>query len=95
MPDDATSSSSAAAGLQHYHHHQRSYHHDYDPGEGSSASSGAAGIDNNGEGAQKTQTQLRERLLAQTRRKADFVNDIMLNLDILIYAELCILYYME
>lgn len=38
---------------------------------------------------------LRKRVLAQTKKKADFVNDIMQNLDMLIYAELCIMYYLE
>jgi len=39
--------------------------------------------------------QIRKRIAAQTKRRAEFIHDIMFNLDILIYAELCVLYYME
>jgi hypothetical protein len=38
---------------------------------------------------------LRKRFATQTKRKAEFIHDIMFNLDILIYAEICILYYKE
>lgn len=34
-------------------------------------------------------------LREQTRKKLEFVDNLMRNLDMLIYAELCILYYME
>src|SRR5271167_20282 len=47
---------------------------------------------NNGESAQ---SKMRKRLLLQTKRKADIIHEIMFNLDILIYAEICVLYYME
>ena len=46
----------------------------------------------NGESAK---ARVRDRVAAQTKRKAEFIHDIMFNLDILIYAELCVLYYME
>lgn len=36
-----------------------------------------------------------KRLQAQTKKKHDFVSSLMTNLDILIYAELSIIYYME
>lgn len=36
-----------------------------------------------------------KRAQAQTKKKYEFVNHLTLNLDILIYAELSILYYME
>lgn len=36
-----------------------------------------------------------KRIQAQTKKKYEFVNSLMANLDTLIYAELCILYYME
>lgn len=48
--------------------------------------------ESNGEGAK---IRIRERIATQTKRKAEFIHDIMFNLDILIYAELCVLYYME
>jgi len=41
------------------------------------------------------QGRLRKRIFAQTKRKAEFVHDIIVNLDMLIYAELCALYYMD
>jgi hypothetical protein len=37
----------------------------------------------------------RKRFATQIKRKAEFIHDIMFNLDLLIYAELCALYYME
>ncbi len=46
-------------------------------------------------GEETPQARMRKRALKQTRRKADFIHDIMYNLDILIYAEICVLYYME
>lgn len=47
------------------------------------------------EQAQDAQTPAQKRAHAQTKKKYEFVNGLMTNLDILIYAELCILYYME
>lgn len=59
-------------------------------GEGSSAAAGAAEANRNDK-----KKLMRERVLAQVKKKADYINDIMLNLDVLIYAELCVVYYME
>ena len=42
-----------------------------------------------------TQARLRKRFVTQIKRKAEFIHDIMFNLDTLIYAEICVLYYME
>lgn len=36
-----------------------------------------------------------KRLQTQTRKKLEFIDNLMQNLDVLIYVELCILYYME
>jgi hypothetical protein len=36
-----------------------------------------------------------KRILAQTKRKSEFIHDMMFNLDLLIYAELCVLYSKE
>jgi hypothetical protein len=44
---------------------------------------------------QNVQTPAQKRAQAQTKKKYEFVNTLMTNLDVLIYAELCILYYME
>jgi len=44
---------------------------------------------------QSVQTPAQRRAQAQTKKKYEFVNSLMTNLDVLIYAELCILYYME
>jgi hypothetical protein len=44
---------------------------------------------------ESARAQIRKRFAAQTKRRAEFIHDIMFNLDILIYAELCVLYYME
>ena len=44
---------------------------------------------------ESAKAQIRRRVATQTKRKAVFIHDIMFNLDILIYAELCVLYYME
>jgi hypothetical protein len=41
------------------------------------------------------QERLRKRILAQSRKKADFIHDILANLNTLICAELCYLYYLE
>jgi hypothetical protein len=41
------------------------------------------------------QTRAQKRAEAQVKKKYEFVNSLMSNLDVLIYAELCILYYME
>jgi hypothetical protein len=35
------------------------------------------------------------RAQAKTKKKYEFVNSLMTNLDVMIYVELCILYYME
>lgn len=37
----------------------------------------------------------KERVLEQTKKKVEFLGHILSNLDMLIYAELCCLYYME
>lgn len=44
---------------------------------------------------ESVKVQTRKIFAAQTKRRAEFIHDIMFNLDILIYAELCVLYYME
>ena len=44
---------------------------------------------------QDEQTPAQKRLQAQTKKKHEFITGLMNNLDILIYVELCILYYME
>jgi hypothetical protein len=44
---------------------------------------------------QDEQTPAQKRLQAQTKKKHEFVTSLMNNLDILIYVELSILYYME
>lgn len=44
---------------------------------------------------ESAKAQIRKRVATQTKRKAECIHDIMFNLDILIYAELCVLYYME
>jgi hypothetical protein len=46
-------------------------------------------------GQQNEQSPAQKRAQAQTKKKYEFVNTLMTNLDVLIYAELCILYYME
>lgn len=40
-------------------------------------------------------TPAQKRVQMQTRKKLDFSDTLMLNLDLLIYVELCILYYMD
>ncbi len=45
--------------------------------------------------SESAKTRIRDRVAVQAKRKAEFIHDIMFNLDILIYAELCVLYYME
>lgn len=47
------------------------------------------------EPTQNAQTPAQKKAQVQTKKKYEFVNTLMTNLDILIYAELCILYYME
>ncbi|KAL5346921.1 hypothetical protein ACLOAV_008064 [Pseudogymnoascus australis] len=37
----------------------------------------------------------RRRIFIQTKKKAEFIHDILVNLDMLIYAELCLMYYHE
>jgi hypothetical protein len=44
---------------------------------------------------QDAQTPTQKKAQSQTKKKYEFVNGLMTNLDILIYAELCIVYYME
>jgi hypothetical protein len=46
-------------------------------------------------GPASAQTPVQKRAQAQTKKKYEFINGLMTNLDALIYAELCILYYME
>ncbi|OBT45376.1 hypothetical protein VE00_04037 [Pseudogymnoascus sp. WSF 3629] len=48
----------------------------------------AAGIDDNSPAARR-----RRRIFIQTKKKAEFIHDILVNLDMLIYAELCFMYY--
>jgi hypothetical protein len=38
---------------------------------------------------------LRKRLLSPLRKKAEFVSDLMFKLDLVIYAELVVMYYLE
>ncbi|KAG0650652.1 Defective for SREBP cleavage 4 [Hyphodiscus hymeniophilus] len=44
---------------------------------------------------QNEQSPAQKRAHAQTKKKYEFVNGLMTNLDVLIYAELCIVYYMD
>jgi len=44
---------------------------------------------------ENAQTPAQKRAQSQTKKKYEFVNNLMTNLDVLIYAELCILYYMD
>ena len=44
---------------------------------------------------QDAQTPAQKRALVQAKKKYEYISAIMNNLDISIYAELCILYYME
>jgi hypothetical protein len=44
---------------------------------------------------QNVQTPAQKRAHAQTKKKYEFVNGLMTHLDVLIYAELCVVYYME
>jgi len=55
----------------------------------SSANAAEAGDDN------VQPTPLRMRLYVQAKKKSELLQEIMVNLDILIYAELCIVYYMD
>lgn len=66
----------------------------------STASAHASG--DNGEPAQEPQTRRQDvtspaqkRVLLRMKKRHEFVSNLMRNLDILIYAELWILYYME
>ncbi len=43
----------------------------------------------------RARKRFREIASQQRRKKAEFVDSIMLNLDLLVYVEICILYYME
>jgi hypothetical protein len=47
------------------------------------------------EQVQNAQTPAQKRAQAQTKKKYEFINTLMTNLDVIIYAELSILYYME
>lgn len=47
------------------------------------------------DGEESPEKRIQKRVYAQTKRKAEFVHDIIINLDMIIYAELCILYYLE
>ena len=64
------------------------------PDAGNGTGSAEAGASGNEDG-ETVQSGFRKRFAIQTQRKADFIHDIMFNLDILIYAEICVLYYME
>jgi len=44
---------------------------------------------------QDERTPAQKRAEAQTKKKFDFISNLMTNLDMTIYVELCILYYME
>jgi hypothetical protein len=44
---------------------------------------------------QNTLTPAQKKVQAQTKKKYEFVNSLMTNMDVLIYVELSILYYME
>ena len=65
---------------------------DLPPNINNETSSAEAEGSSNGDSAK---AQIRKRFAAQTKRRAEFIHDLMFNLDILIYAELCVLYYME
>ncbi|RFU32010.1 hypothetical protein B7463_g4321, partial [Scytalidium lignicola] len=45
--------------------------------------------------ATPTQTRAQQRAIAHTKKKYEFITSLMWNLDILIYVELCILYYLD
>jgi hypothetical protein len=64
------------------------------PAEASSSNHGptAAIEPQNGETAHN---RLRNRMLMQAKKKAELIGDIMQNLDMVIYAELSIMYYLE
>ena len=62
------------------------------PADDIGTSSAEAAASSNGD---SVQGRLRKRFAAQTKRKAEFIHDIMFNLDILVYAEICVLYYLE
>jgi hypothetical protein len=36
-----------------------------------------------------------KKVVAQTKKRYEFVNGLMTNLDVLVYVELCVVYYME
>lgn len=40
-------------------------------------------------------TPKQKRAQAQTKKRYEFINSMMLNLDMIVYVELCIVYYME
>ena len=44
---------------------------------------------------QDERTPAQKRAEAQTKKKFDFISNLMANLDMTIYVELCIIYYME
>lgn len=50
----------------------------------------AVAIDDNSPAARR-----RRRIFIQTKKKAEFVHDVLVNLDMLIYAEICFMYYHE
>lgn len=41
------------------------------------------------------EARLRKRTTIQTKKRSEFIHDIAVNLDMLIYAELCYMYYLE
>jgi hypothetical protein len=65
------------------------------PPSTSTSSDPVAATSTSREQAQDAQTPAQKRAHAQTKKKYEFVNGLMTNLDVLIYVELCILYYME
>jgi hypothetical protein len=58
-----------------------------------SAPATAAGVEQ--DEISPAQSRALKRAEAQFEKKLEFINSVMKNLDILIYMELCILYYME
>lgn len=54
------------------------------------ATPATASVDDNSPAARR-----RRRIFIQTKKKAEFIHDILVNLDMLIYAELCFMYYHE
>ncbi|KAH7416950.1 hypothetical protein BKA64DRAFT_739530 [Cadophora sp. MPI-SDFR-AT-0126] len=68
-----------------------------DPTAGASESTTAGAVDDGTVRSQDVQSEspAKRRAVAQTKKKFEFINNLTLHLDILIYAELCIVYYMD